>query len=284
MDFLKNLNNAVEYIEANLCDKIDPEKLSGIAFCPYDSFKRFFSYMANMTLNEYIRKRRLTLAAYEIKQTQSKIIDIALKYGYNSPDAFTNAFIKQHGVSPIIVRKTDTAIKAYPPISFHITVKGAEQMKFRIIDTESIVLRGISRNFTGNASERFEQEHIMWANHHDDIQSQVCEKVSGIWYGIWDRGSYTIAKRAEDIPLSKLNEIIIPQGKYAVFESEFGGFAGDVFPKLHNQVFDSWLDDSGYYQIKDYEVEIYYLYDKSEKQKRHYELWIPIAANHSKNN
>lgn len=275
MDILKQLNNAVNFIEDNLCGDIDTDKITEIALCPYDKFKRFFSYITNMSVSEYVRKRRLTLAAYELLNSRTKIIDLAVKYGYNSADSFTRAFAKQHGVLPTEV-SADMPLKVYPPVSFYIAIKGADELNFRIVNTEEIKLKGISRQLTGLAADRFEQEHIMWSNQHDDVQNQVCTTVEGIWYGIWDNGVYSITKKANELISPNLESITILAGKYAVFLTEFGGFAGDILPKLREQIFDCWLPDSRYEQESDYEVEVYYLYPKNEKHKRHYEIWIPI--------
>ena len=228
-----------------------------------------------MSVSEYIRKRRLTLAAYELFEGQERIIDLAVKYGYSSADSFTRAFAKQHGVLPTEVSK-DTQLKVYPPVSFYVAFKGASELKFRIANINLIKLRGISKGFAGTAADRFEQEHIMWSNQHDDVQNQVCTTVEGVWYGIWNKGTYSIAKKADEIDNISLTDITIPSGKYAVFSSDFGGFAGDVLPKLREHIIDCWLPDSGYKQTDDYEVEVYYLYPKSQKHKRHYEIWIPI--------
>lgn len=137
MDILKQLNTAIAYIEDNLCSKIDTNQIAEIALCPYDKFKRFFSYMANMSVSEYIRKRRLTLAAYELLDGQKKITDFAVKYGYNSSDSFTRAFTKQHGVLPTEARE-DTLLKGYPPVPFNVAIKGASELKFRIVNTDAI--------------------------------------------------------------------------------------------------------------------------------------------------
>lgn len=275
MDILKQLNNTVIYIENNLCGEIDTDKIAEIALCPYDKFKRFFSYMTNMSVSEYVRKRRLSLAAYELLNNKVKIIELAVKYGYNSADSFTRAFAKQHVVLPTEV-SADTSLKVYPPVSFYIAIKGANELNFRIVNTDEIKLKGISRQFTGLAADRFEQEHIMWSNQHGDVQNQVCTTVEGVWYGIWDNGVYSIAKKANEIDNPNLESIKIPAGKYAVFSTDFGGFAGDVLPKLRERIFDCWFPDSEYEQTHDYEVEIYYLYPKNEKNKRYYEIWIPI--------
>ena len=197
--------------------------------------------MTSMTLTEYIRYRRLTLAGYELKDTDNKVIDIAMKYNFNSVDAFTKAFIKQHGVTPTSARLSENPLKIYPPISFHISIKGAMKMDFRIVQTNSIALRGLSEKFTGRAADRFYQEHVMWADHHNDVQNKVCTTVPGTWYGIWDNGTYWIAKPQEDVPIGELDDVIINGGKYAVFSTGFGGFAGDELPKLRELIIDSWL-------------------------------------------
>ena len=116
----------------------------------------------------------------------------------------------------------------------------------------------------------------MWSNQHDNVQNQICKTVEGVWYGIWNNGIYSIAKKADEIDNPSLTNITIPSGKYAVFSTDFGVFAGVVLPRLREQLFDCWMPDSGCKQINDYEVEVYYLYPKGEKHKRHYEIWVPI--------
>lgn len=276
MDVLSRLNDAIAYVESHLCDNIDFEEISRIALYTPDGFNRLFSYIASISLNEYIRRRRLTLSAYELRDTNNRIIDIATKYSFNSSDAFTKAFIRQHGMTPSAFRLTKDPLKVYPPISFHVLIKGAKEMNFRIVETSSITLVGLSKVFIGKASDRFPQEHLMWADHHDDFQNQICKTIPGTWYGIWDNGIYWIAKLQEDIQSGELDVVHIKGGKYAAFTTELGGYAGDLLPKLRELIFDSWLEDSGYVQTNDYEIEIYHLFSKSEKEKRYYEIWIPI--------
>jgi AraC family transcriptional regulator len=161
VDILSRLNDAIEYVESHLCDEINIEEISRIALYTPDSFNRLFSYLTSMTLTEYIRRRRLTLSAYELRDTNNRIIDIAIKYNFNSSDAYTKAFIKQHGMTPSDFRLTNGPLKIYPPISFHVLIKGAKEMNFRIVETSSIALRGLSKKFTGKASDRFPQEHLI---------------------------------------------------------------------------------------------------------------------------
>jgi AraC family transcriptional regulator len=130
MDWLARMNNAMEYIETHLSEAIDYDQVAGIACCSTYHFQRMFSFITNVPLAEYIRRRRLTLAAFELQNTGVKVLDIALKYGYESPEAFSRAFKKMHGVAPMSARDNGVSLKAYPRLSFHISIRGDEEMNY----------------------------------------------------------------------------------------------------------------------------------------------------------
>ena len=279
MDILKQLNDAIGYIENNLCTETDLDEAARIACISKDSFMRFFSYMTDMTVNEYIRRRRLTLAAYELQSTDQRVIDVAVKYGYNSADAFAKAFSKQHGITPTEARDRFSALKVYSPASFHITIKGAKEMNFRIIEMQETEVYGITRFFNCKASARFEQEGIMWTEDCNCVPAEICTGYNGVWYGIWNSGEYTIARDKKYTENDHLKKQIIPAGMYAAFTTEKGVYAGDALPKLHDLIFNSWLPDSKYKQTGDLEIEVYHLWtDKSERrEKRYFEILVPIG-------
>ena len=110
MDILERLNSAIDYVESNLCEDIDINKVAKIASNSADNFQRLFSYLVGVTLPEYIRRRRLTLAACELQNSDFKVIDLAVKYRYNSADAFGRAFSKQHGLTPSMARIQGTPL------------------------------------------------------------------------------------------------------------------------------------------------------------------------------
>ncbi len=97
MDMLKHFNNAMSYVEESLTNDIDYKEVARLALCSEYHFKRMFSFLAGITLSEYIRRKRLTLAAFELRDSSIKVIDVAVKYGYNSPDSFARAFQNLHG-------------------------------------------------------------------------------------------------------------------------------------------------------------------------------------------
>lgn len=132
MDWLDRMNSAIDYIELHLTDTIEYKQLAKIVCCSVYHFQRMFSFISGVALSEYIRRRRLTLAAIELQNKNTKIIDIALKYGYESPEAFSRAFKNLHGVPPTSARSMGTTLKAYPRMTFYLSIKGGIEMNYRI--------------------------------------------------------------------------------------------------------------------------------------------------------
>jgi len=275
---LKQFNNSIQYIENNLNKTVDMEDVARIACVTQDSYIRFFSYMTGMTPKEYIRRRILTKAAYEVQTTKNKLIDIAVRYGYDSEAAFSRAFTKQHGVSPTTLRRNNHSIKAFSPISFHIVAEGTTEMNIRLIQVPKFDTKGVTRQFSCSAGERFHAEHEMWADSLDFVPARISDGFDGIWYGLWDDGKYSITRNPADTDKPDLETISVPSGLYAAFSTGKGGYAGDEIPKLRNQIFHTWLPSSGFKQTEDREIEVYHLFtDRALRRKnRYYELWIPV--------
>lgn len=145
MGLLEKMNEALPYIEENLTDDIDLKEAARRAFCSEYHFKRMFSFLADVTLSEYIRRRRLTLAAFELNNSNIKVIDVAIKYGYSSPDSFTRAFQGLHGITPSEARSNGQALKAYPRMTFQLSIKGGNEMNYRIEEKEAFHIIGIKK-------------------------------------------------------------------------------------------------------------------------------------------
>ncbi len=290
MDLLKQLNDAVSYLEENMTGDIDMNRAAEIACITADSFQRFFSYMAGMSISEYVRRRRLTLAAEDLRRDGGRVLDVALKYGYENADAFSRAFRRQHGVSPAVFRKEAGPLKIYPPVSFHIAIKGAKEMNFQIRNAEEIELYGLSKPFDARTyPSREALRYVMWDEKSgEEVPSRLCEgrwnqlgnrAYDGVWYGLWRDGGYFIGRERELVKdAAPLERQTIPAGKYAMFSSEKGGFAGDEIPKLFGLIFDSWLPTSGYRRRGEDVIEVYHLWpDKAaRKENRWYEIWVPV--------
>ncbi|CAK6477437.1 AraC family transcriptional regulator [Peribacillus castrilensis] len=145
MDSLKNMNGAIKFIEENLTNEIDFKEVARLAHCSEYHFKRMFSFLAGISLSEYIRRRRLTLAAFELKNSNMKVIDIAIKYGYSSPDSFARAFQHLHGITPSEARSNGHSLKAFPPMSFQLSIKGGSEMNYRVEEKEAFRIIGIKK-------------------------------------------------------------------------------------------------------------------------------------------
>lgn len=164
MDAVAQLNMAMQYIEENLMNEVDSQELSQIAYCSEYHFRRMFSFLAGMPLSEYIRRRRLSLAATILKNSEEKIIDLALRMGYNSPDAFAKAFQNMHGVSPSQVRKSNVTLKAFPPMTFRLTIQGGNEMDYQIVEKEAFLIAGIKKRIPLIYEGKNPHMDSMWAS------------------------------------------------------------------------------------------------------------------------
>lgn len=162
MDWIKQLNESISYIEENLAGEISYEAISRIAGCSIYNFQRMFSYIADKPLSEYIRSRRLTMAAFDLLNSTERIIDIALKYGYESQDAFTRAFKAFHGVLPSNVRNETVQLRSCLKLSFQITIKGENHMNYQIEQWPAFKVMGISHRL--KTSEAFKVVLQLWEN------------------------------------------------------------------------------------------------------------------------
>lgn len=280
MDILSSLENVVTYIENNLCEDINISGVAKAAVLNEYELSNLFHSLTGMTIKEYIRKRRLTCAALDLQKGNDKIIDVALKYGYESGDSFRRAFISQHNASPSSVKNRSVALNIYPSLSFEIKVKGNEKMNFKIVEIDGLEVYGITTPCFGNESNRYELARDLWSEDAQHIPEKICDGYDGIWYAIWSNNSYTVARDKSNCSKNNLTKTVIPKGKYAVFTTEKGGYAGDELPKLHSHIFDCWLPDSDYVLTSDFELEVYHLATDRQKRRkeRYYEIWIPVKA------
>ena len=143
MNWLDTLNEVINYIEDNLDKEIDTKKVELIAGCSYSIFQRMFSYIADVSISEYIRRRKLSKAAYELQTKNVKVISVAVKYGYDSLDAFTVAFKRQHGITPSDAKKKNVKINSYSRLTFRLKIMGGKSMKYEIKQRDSFDVIGI---------------------------------------------------------------------------------------------------------------------------------------------
>jgi len=148
MNMLRQFNDAIAYIESNLLHDIDYRQMARIAGCSEYHFRRMFSFLAGMSLADYIRRRKLSRAAELLQSSDIKIIDLALQLGYESPEAFSKAFQALHGVLPSHAKKNNTMLKMVSPLSFQLTIRGGKEMNYRLVEKEPFYVVGYKKTIT----------------------------------------------------------------------------------------------------------------------------------------
>lgn len=283
MEWLEKLNEALQYIEENLDGEIEYEKAAKIACCTTYHFQRMFSYIAGTPLSEYIRNRRLTKAALDL-QSGDKVIDVSIRYGYESPTAFNRAFQKVHNVSPSVAQKEGTFLKAYPPISFKITIKGVEEMEYRIVKKEEMRVVGAKAFLEKNIEDNFKTVPMLWQEVAQsgkimEITSLMDENSTGV-LGVsacmdyLDKWEYYIAVETDKEVPKGLEEYTIPACTWAVFPGE--GQMPTAIQDIEKRAITEWLPTSGYEYADAPDIEIYLNQDPMNSK---FEVWVPIRKN-----
>jgi AraC family transcriptional regulator len=280
MDWITKLNEAVAYIEKNLTGSIDCRKAAEIAECSPYHFQRMFAYLANVSLSEYVRRRRMSLAAADL-QNGEKVIDVALKYGYESPTAFNRAFKTIHGTAPSEIRKKGTVIKAFPPVSFTLAISGGTELSYRVEKKESFRIAGISAELDNDLEKNFAKVPRMWMKAallgtvRKIAALQDDPEVPGI-LGVSipeedDKWSYYIAAATKKDTGRRFQERIIQPFTWAIFPGE--GTNKDI-QILEKRIVTEWLPSSGYEYDNGPDVEVYLTPDPKHAK---YEVWIPVV-------
>lgn len=279
MEWIEKLNEAINYMEEHLTDEIDYEQLGRIACCSSYHFQRMFAYMAGVPLSEYIRRRKMSLAAVDLQGKDVKIIDVAEKYGYHSPTAFNRAFQSVHGIAPSTVKNEGVSVKSFPPVSFKIIIKGAEEMNYRIETKEAFRIVGVSVPLQKDIEENFTVIPSKWQ---EISVNGTLQRLAGMMdmppMGVLgvsvcnDKESwrYYIA-----VPSSKektdFEEYTVPAATWAVFPGEG---TNQSIQELERRIVTEWLPTSGYEYGDAPDVEVYL---NPDPQNAKYEVWIPVV-------
>lgn len=284
MDLLTQLNLAMDYIEEHICDDIALADVSKVTtYSPYH-FGRLFYYIAEMPISEYIRKRKLTLAAMELQSNDVKVIDLAVKYGYDNGDSFTRAFVRQHGVTPTVARQKGVILKIFIPLTFQIKIKGVQEMNWRIEQKDEFEIFGIERIFLNDDVEKIPD---FWAECHkngsyeklfDDAGGNrgskgrcVINAICGHIEPDVNEFPYMLfAEKKEGCKVEGYKTAKIHKHTWAVFRVDgLKDHAVCHIPTLFQRAYSEWLPSSEYDKAKGPDMEIYG--DDFE------EVWIPVV-------
>lgn len=287
MDSLSSMNNALAYIEEYLAEEIDYGEIAKIACCSEYHFKRMFSFLSDVSLSEYIRRRRLTLAALDLKNRDSRIIDVAIKYGYNSADSFSRAFYSLHGILPSEARSENAQIKAYPRMTFQLSIKGGCEMNYRMVEKEPFKLVGLKKRvpivFAGVNPEIAAMTQHLTLEFVNQLKALSNVEPTGIISASTNFSEGRMEEKGEldhYIGVATLSDetaefdvLYIDASTWAVFES-IGPFP-ETLQDVWGRIYSEWFPASGYEAVEGPEILWNESPDTGNPNYRS-EIWIPV--------
>jgi AraC family transcriptional regulator len=291
MDSLSNMNKAMEYIEEHLTEDIDYSEISKIACCSEYHFKRMFSFLSGVGLSEYIRRRRLTLAALDLKDKSLRIIDVAVKYGYDSADSFSRAFHSVHGILPSEVKNSNIQLKAYPKMTFQLSIKGGCEMNYRIVKKGPFKIVGFKKRvpiiFNGVNPEIAKMTELLTPEIIKKLKALSNIEPTGI---ISASTNFSEGRMEEEGELdhyigvatssdetAEFDVLKVEDSTWAVFES-IGPFP-ETLQNVWGRIYSEWFPSSGYEAVPGPEI----LWNENQDTKNpnyRSEIWIPVRKNH----
>jgi len=287
LEIIKDINNAIEYIEDNLGSNISIDEIAKVALTSRYHFQRMFHALTGVTLTEYIRNRRLTLAGEELSSKDVKIIDVAAKYGYESPDAFTKAFQRLHGSTPSMIKKGNTRLKSFPKLSFQISIKGECEINYRIVKQDESKFFGVDflTTLIDNALYKEIPEFCdkIWEDGthlkiNEFLGYSKMNMLYGIHYDFKEDGSrrYMMGWKVPDKDIPNEYKIVnIPSCTWAVFDGRGDNLNTLAIGDLWRLIYSEWFPSSGFEQIEGPCIEKYFG-DDNQYINYSCELWIPV--------
>lgn len=272
----------VDYIEEHLLDdeKLSPEEIAKRVLMPSAQFYRLFPFITGVSVREYVRRRRLTLAAQELLSTDVKIIDAAFKYGYESPDSFGRAFLSQHGIPPSGVRKPGVRISAFPRLRFEIKIKGDASMKIEMKKKGAFTVVGRKLQVTGseNAADvvpAFWDKTEKW---YADLIGMIGAgtELMGVCADLKKDGSfdyYIAIEQTDSVSAEGYETLEVPASEWACFQSI--GPMPRAIQDVWKYVMTEWLPSSGFRHSGTPDLEIYSEGDNSAADYISW-VWIPV--------
>lgn len=281
VNWSESISRAIEYIENNLTNDITIVDIAEYAYISPFYFQKGFAMLCGFTVGEYIRNRKLSVAGYELLNTNIKIIDIAIKYGYDSPDSFTKAFTRFHGSTPTSVRKGGN-IKEFAPLKINVTLKGGYTMEYKVVEKEAFKVVGLRDSFKYETAyqdvpkiwKKFFMKsafHKINAKYAVNIDTNMGCDLFDYIIGDDYNSELKVPKDFEVIEIPKFTWIIFPCiGKSSI-----------TIKETNEKIFKEWLPNSNDFEIvAGYNIEMYSDpkdYKKGVDDEKYYcEIWIPI--------
>ena len=276
MELVESLNAALQYVERHLLDETDSAKAARHVGLSRFYLERTFAALTGMSVSEYIRARRLTLAAQELITGEQKVIDLALKYGYDTPESFSKAFSRFHGVSPMSARRRSTLLRCQNPLAISIKMEGVNIMYYKMDQMDAFTVVGAEKSFQMDTSTQ--EIPKFWD---EFMQQGMFEKVVpmfGICFDADASGNFPyligeLLQPGKEVPEGMVTRVV-PAHLWARFAC-VGPMPGAI-QSTTRQIYSEWLPTNGTYEVAQYmEIEMYSEGDPASKDY-YSEVWIPV--------
>ena len=270
--WIEGFQESIDYMEQNLTNELDIEIIAGKAALSPFYYQRIFGALCGMTVGEYIRARRMTLAAQELSRENGKVIDVAVKYGYDSPDSFTKAFQKFHGITPSQAREPGAPLRSFAPLHIKITMEGGTMLDYRIVEKAPFTIVGVKRPFNSDSSyQEIPKFWNEWLAQGEDRPIKgtfgVCLDMKGKDFDYWIADLYF---PWEEIP-DGCETRVIPGSSWAQFRCTM-----DTLQDTNTKIWSEWLPAlQGYSLAGEYDIEVYLPPEEGSKDMTVYN-WVPI--------
>lgn len=265
----EGIQNAVDYIEDNLTSQLNINDIAAKAFVSPFYFQKIFGVLCGFTVGEYIRCRRLALAAQELSAGSSRVLDIALKYGYESQDSFSRAFTKFHGITPSSAKEKGAKLKDFAPIHIILTLKGGTVMDYKIVEKAPFTIMGKVKSF--NAETSYTEIPKFWNEHYSSGGGEIIRGMFGACVdGNGSSFDYFIADLYApftDIP-EGCTTYTFPVGTWAVFP--YNGECPKALQDVNTKIWSEWVPNCREYELAgNYNIEFYV-------SPQNGEIWVPV--------
>ena len=278
MNIIKSFNNTIDYLETVLDDEIDEKKVTQLSGYSYSMFSRLFSILTETTLSEYLRSRRLTEAAVILRNTDEKIIDVALKFGYESSDSFGTAFKNFHGFTPSEVRN-GKPFKLVSRVQLALSVRGGRSMNITIQKKQAFTVAGVNEQSINSSLCPNVWDKLYEKYSHDELASLGNGQRVGICHDVENPSTINymagyIVTGADKARSMGLDVLEVEEAEYAVVE-----LIGSVPDCIHNgwkYAMEVFFPEHGYIHSGKPDFEYYYEGDMHSNDYK-MELWIPMT-------
>lgn len=271
--WIEDFQASIDYIEQNLPEQLNIEEIAKQAALSPFYYQRIFGALCGMTVGEYIRARRMTAAAQELACSDQRVIDIAVKYGYDSPDSFAKAFQRFHDITPAQAREPGAKLRSFAPLHIKITLEGGNMLDYRIVEKAPFTIVGVKKRFSAETS--YTEVPKYWNEWMADMKGLkgmfgVCTDMDGKTFDYWIADLYM---PWEDIP-AECETFQIPGGLWAQFICK--GPLPDSLQTVNTQIWSEWLPSlQGYALGGNYSMEIYMPPAENPADTVSY-IWIPL--------